>query len=175
MVACMLSFYACDKVKESTETDVKVDKATIELRDITVQEPTRAEALNPFNATQSVSLDQIAGFSEDLMKYKGKISDINVNAMTITITAPPDDGTTVEDFKLTADGVAAELTIPQYSFGAAYPVEGAQTFATLLMLKMFQDNSVTMTVSGKTDVTSGKNLQVTVEMEDLVFTVGALN
>jgi len=175
-LACILSFYACDKVKEATETDVKVDKATIELNDIVVQDGTRADVLNPFSATQTVLLSQIEGFSDDLMKYQSKISDIKVNAMTITIIASDDeDGTMVQDFNLQAEGVAPKLSIPQYTLGEAYNAENAQPFATALLVKLFQAGSVTMTVEGKTDVTSGKNLQVKIEMEDMVFTVGVLN
>jgi len=174
--ACMVSFSACDKVKDATSTDVKVDKATIELTDIAVQEPTRADALNPFGATQTIFLSQIEGFTEDLMQYQSKITDINVDAMTITILASDDeDGTVVEDFNLSADGVGSELSIPEYSLGTAYAVAGAQPFATALMLELFKVSSITMHVEGKTDVTSGKNLQVKIEMEDLVFTVGVLN
>jgi len=177
VIACMLPFFACDKI---TKTDVKVSKATIELEDIVVQEGTPSKGqlddeLNYFSASQTIYLNQIEGFTEEVLKHQSKIDDITVGTATITITAIEDEtGTVVKDFLLQATGVSPNISIPQYDLGTAY-TGNVQPFATALLLKLFQASSVTVNVSGKTDITSGKNLKVKIEMGDMVFVVKLIN
>ena len=178
-VAGLLSFYSCDKVAESTKLNVPVEKATIELGDIPVENGAAplngmytSETLNHFNVSRVITLEDIEGLTQDALSHQSQISDIDIADASITIVANDDEtGTVVKDFVLKADGVPNTLSIPHYELGTVF-AENVQPFAAAMVLKMLMTNSVSIEVSGKTDVTSGKNLQAKIELKDITLMVG---
>jgi len=173
VVVCVLLFYSCEKAKDITTINVPIRTATIKLNDIVVQDGTRSDgALNYFSASQVIYLNQIEAFTEELLKYLGKISGVEVGTASIIITADDGEGTVVEDFVLEAVGVA-ELNIPQYELGSDF-TEDVQPFAAALLLELVHTNSVEVHITGRTDVTSGKVLKAKIELGDMKFAVDLL-
>ena len=179
LIACLLPFNSCKKSEDDVTTvNVPVDKAvTIELKDILVEDGTSSkssksaddEVLNFFNISQMIYLDSIESLA-DVMQYQSKIKSLEVGTASITIIADDEEtGTVIKDFVLTAKD-ASVLSIAEYELGTVYS-ENVQPFVNALILKLFQTKSVSINVLGKTNVTSGKNLKVEIELGGMVLTV----
>ena len=174
LLACFFALSSCDKVT----TTIDVGDLTVKLDDITVGDDgggaksagivRLAEgALNPFYAEQTLSMDMLAGLSSEAKDYQSRITKVKVGpATSVTITSTDGSATVVEDFEIKAAGVKT-LSVPEYRFGEPY-TDNIEEFATQLLMKLFaSSNGVPITVSGKTDVVSGKKLQIEITLSDV--------
>ena len=179
LIACLFTFYSCDKIKDATTTEIKVSSVSFELDNITVEELTKSMAedeLNFFNATHEISMNDIQGLSEDAIKYASKIESVEVGDASVTVTTTDEDGTVVKEFKLTAVNIGSSINIPQYNLGSPYTDFAImQEFTTQLLTKLFLSNSATLTASGKTDIISGENIKIKITIEDITLIAGLLN
>ena len=173
LLACFFALSSCDKVS----TTIDVGDMSIQLEDITVGDDGGVksfaivrladDALTPFNASQTLTMDMLAGLSSEAKEYKSKISKVEIGPeSSITITTTDENGTVVEDFEIKAAGVKT-LSVREYHFGEPY-TGNIEEFATQLLMKLFaSSNGVPITISGKTDVESGKNLKVKIVLSEV--------
>jgi len=121
---------------------------------------TRADGLNPFSGSYTLSISE-SQFG-DLNKYKNVITDVKIDAVTVTITQSGLTDGIAQNVKLEATGVN-DFIIASYTFGQAYTNPGLITFVknTILQLK---NDSVTIHISGVTNANSGP-LTVTISVE----------
>jgi len=172
LLACFFALSSCDKVT----TTIDVGTLSIQLDDITVGDAAvkstgmvkfADDALNSFYAEQTLSMSMLAGLSSEAEEYQSRITKVEIGPeSSITITTTDGNGTVVEDFEMKATGVKT-LSVPEYRFGTPY-TGNIEEFATQLLMKLFTgSNGVPITVSGKTDVESGKNLKVKIVLSEV--------
>ena len=172
LLAGMFALYSCEKVT----IDVPVDSIVVELKDIQVVEGPVAKSgmarlsaddeLNEFLETREVKLSDLS-LENEVTKYQSRITDATVGTASITITSAGGGGTVVKDFLLQVDGVH-RISIAQYNLGTAY-TDDLQDFCQKVLLNMFLNGKISVTVSGKTDVTAGEKLNVIITMDNVVF------
>jgi hypothetical protein len=179
LLACLFAFYSCDKVKDASTTEIKLDgPVSIKLDNIVVidgtTKSTANEILNYFSGTKSINLTDLQGLSEEAIKYRSNIESVEVGSTSITITTTDSAGTVVKEFLLTANGVANSINVPQYDLGSVYS-GNMQDFTTELLMKLFSNsNGVTMNTSGKTDITAGEKLEIEIILEDITLIANLL-
>jgi len=180
LLACFFALSSCEKVT----TTIDVGDLTVQLDDITVGDDGAKSAgivrlaegaLTPFSASQTLSMDMLAGLSSEAKDYQSRVTKVNVGPETsVTITSTDGNATVVEDFKIEAAGVQT-LSVPEYHIGEPY-TENIEKFATQLLMKLFtSSNGVPITISGKTDVVSGKNLQIEITLSDVSLVAKVLS
>jgi len=173
LAVLILPFYSC----KDTKLEIPIPSATIDLGNVLVGggpssvkgvQRVGAGDLISFNETDKViTMDDIKGLTDQALEYKSRISEIEIGTASITITAPDDaTGTEVKDFVLDVTGVG-KLEIPQYNLGTSYAAEDVVVFAKDVLAKLLSDDEITVSISGKTDVTSGKNLNVRIKLDDM--------
>jgi len=176
LLVCIFALCACEKVT----VNIPVDSLTIQLDDILVGDDgvksgmirLADDALNSFHATQVIDLNKLNGITEEVKKDQSKITKVEVGSTSsITITVTGSDGTVVKDFLIEADGINS-FAVANYDLGEPYS-ENVAAFASQLLLKLFK-GSVSLTISGKTDVPEGAKLRVFIRLNDVVFKVKAL-
>jgi hypothetical protein len=64
--------------------------------------------------------------------------------------------------------------VPEYRFGTPY-TGNIEEFATQLLMKLFTSSSVPITISGKTDVASGKNLHIEIKLSEVSLVAKVLS
>jgi len=176
LALCLLSFFACGKIKDATTVKIPVEKVTIELNDILVQaNETRDGELNFFSATQTVTLADIQGLTEKALEYKEMVESIEVGeTSSIVITTTDEIGTVVKEFILTTNPNVGTINIPQYNLGDVF-TDNVQGFSGGVLLKLLQNGSMTFDAKGKTDIQSGENLKIKITLENINITAGLLN
>jgi len=193
-IACLFAGYFVSVSCGGGPTiDIPIDNISIELNDIMVSAPDKAptknvaddedgdEFLNRFDAEHTVSVNDLAGITDELMDYLSQIQSADVSTATIVITDESGEGTVVENFVLGAKGFINSVNIPQYYLNVpiAYePVSGdLLAFTGELLLKLFVNSlqEVTFTVSGLTDVPAGEKLSIKITMGDVVFKAKVLD
>ena len=172
LLAGMFMLYSCEKVT----VDVPVDSIVVELKDIQVVEGSAAKSgiasksadgeLNEFLETRDVNLSDLS-LGNEVTKYQSRIKDATVGTASITITNAGGDGTVVKDFLLLVDDVH-RLSIAQYDLGTEYTA-GLRNFCQKILLNLFLNGKISVTASGKTDVTAGEKLNVIITMDDVVI------
>jgi len=178
LLACLFALYSCDKVKDTTKTEINVESASIELDEITVSatKSTADDDLNPFAASQIIKLEDIQGMSSDAVKYRSQIESAEVGPVSIEITTTDDNGTVVKKFILQATGIGSNFTVDEYKLKEVYTpdMEKLQTFANQLLMKLFVSNSVEVSASGLTDIISGEKLIIKITMKDIKLVANLL-
>jgi|GEM_PF-2266042 len=183
-IVAVILFVGCDKVKEATSVDVKVDNVAFSF--ITpvassVQQPTgntgqqilfasnqaQEEILNTFTVTRAINIDEIG--SSDVKKYIDQISKVTAKQATVSISTDPAGIYTVSELKMFYEG-GSSLTIPSYKIGEAFtsPSE-LNAYISGFVGKLLSGGDIKVTVSGKTDALVGTSIIVKYET-DLVFT-----
>ena len=171
LLASVLAFYSCENFNPPIE--IPLSSVVIELDDIEVANDAKGE-LNSFSTTQNVSYSTIVGLTEEALNSMSRIESIDVNSLFITITSNDEMGTVVEDFVIKVDQLP-DFTIDQYLLGTSYTVPNIGTYASQLLMKILSNESVDINLSGKTDVTSGENLKVTITLNDVILVAKVLN
>ena len=177
LLACLFALYSCDKVKDTTKTEINVESASIELDEITVS-ATKSTAgdLNPFAASQIIKLEDIQGMSSDAVKHRSNIESAQVGPVSIEITTTDDNGTVVQNLVLQATGIDSNYTVTEYKLGEVYSpdMEKLQKFANLVLMKLFVSDSVEVSAAGVTDIISGEKLRIKITMKDIKLTAKLL-
>ena len=185
LLACIFALSSCESIKDKITVDIPFDSFSIQLDDIVVGEEGAQSAivrlsgeaeLNSFSATQVLSMDMLTGAPADLEKYRSKIEKVEVGSISITITSTDANGTVVEDFLVKATGINGQLSVDKFELGIAEnPPANSKQFAVQVLMKLLNNNNVTLDISGKTDVASGEKLQVTIAVENGNFKAKALD
>ena len=181
---CMsLSQISCDKLKEATSKDFKVNDVkfdfSAESKASASEMPAGEATMRATTAvTQSFSVTRMVNISElgsdDVIEYKNKISKVIVDNSLINVTVSPSGAYTVEKLTITAVGVSGSIVIPSYTIGNPFTLTSDMNAFTIAFLNMLlPDNSVSVTVSGKTDAPVGTTINVRYE-SDLIFTASLL-
>ena len=174
MLASAFVLCSCEKVT----VDVPVDRIVIELDDILVEDGSTSKSglalksddgLNKFDVTRDVNLSDLS-LDNDVLKYQSRIKDVIVGAPSITVTSASGEGTVVKDFVMKVDGVHS-ISIAQYNLGSEYTADLAdlQTFCQKAILNLLLKGSISVALSGKTDVAAGESLNVEIVMNDVVI------
>ena len=179
LLACFFALCSCEKVT----TTIDVGDLTVKLDDITVGDGGAKSAgivrldegaLTPFNVQQTLSMEMLAGLSSEAKDHQSRITKVEIGHETsITITSTDGSATEVKDFKIEAAGVKT-LSVPEYRFGTPY-TGNIEEFATQLLMKLFTSSSVPITISGKTDVASGKNLHIEIRLSEVSLVAKVLS
>jgi len=175
LLACMFALCCCEEVKDKVTVKIPIDSFSIQLDDITVGATDAksgvmvrlAEELNSFHADKVISMDKLnSELADKAEEYQSKIEKVEVGpTSSITVTSIGDNGTVVKDFLMEADGINS-FAVAQYNLNEAYS-ENVEEFATQLLMKLIVSNSVSLTVSGKTDVVSGEKLKVIITLNEV--------
>jgi hypothetical protein len=124
--------------------------------------------MNSFSVTRTVDVSEIE--SSDVIEYANKISNVTVNNSLINVTTTPAGNYTVANLTVSVDGVSGSLVVPSYTIGSAFtPPSNMNTYTAAFIMKLLSAESVTVTVSGKTDAPAGTTVDISYE-NDLVFT-----
>lgn len=172
-------FCSCEQVKDSTTTDISVTSASINIDEITVDSldaKSTADELNFFSADKEIKLEDLSGLSDDAIKYSSKIESAKVDSAEVTINIVESAGTIVKEFKISADDVNGNFFVETYDIGTTYVVDNtsAASFAGKLLTNLFLNRSVTLHVTGKTDIPSGDKLTVQITFKGIVLTASLL-
>ena len=183
-IVAVILFVGCDKIKDATSVDVKVDNVAFSFItpvESAIQQPaenagqqilfasnqTQEEVWNTFTATREINVDEIG--SSDVKKYIDQISKITANQATVSISTDPAGTYTVSELKISYDG-GGSLTIPSYKMGEAFtPPSELNVYISGFVWKLLSGNNIKVTVSGKTNAPAGTSVIVKYET-DLVFT-----
>ncbi len=160
-------FLSCEKaVEELVVVKIPVPILAFEMKDIPVE--SSKEGLNMFSTTKTISLDSFEGLTETEKKYVSRITKIESGSGSIIITSNDGTGTLIQNFTLKSGKVSPDFNISQYALGAVY-TEGIRDYADKLMNKVVSDGGQDILVSGKTDVASGKKLDVKIILQDVTL------
>jgi len=165
LALCLLSFFACGKIKDATTKDIPVESITIELNDITVQEKTRGE-LQKFYAEQTIKLEDIEALTDEAIKYSDLVESVSVGSASIIIYSVDEVGTVVEEFVLDAKEVS-KIEIKEYVLKTEVNTKEVQSFAASVLKHLLLYNKVNVVTSGNTDIPSGKNLRVKISLKNV--------
>ena len=182
LLACFFALSSCEKVT----TKIDVGDLTVKLDDIKIGDDGSAKSagmvrfddgtLTSFSASQTLSMDMLAGLSSEAKDYQSRITKVEIGTeSSVIITSTDGSATVVEDFKIEAAGVRT-LSVPLYHFGTPYTGD-IEEFATQLLMKLFSSGSagVPITISGKTDVDSDKTLQVKITLSEVSLVAKVLS
>jgi len=185
LLACVFAFNSCNKIKDATSKEVKVDKVSVKFENITVKEA--AEFLRGDGDRLSGRFDEkvivkIEDYLEILTKEavdnRTSVSSVRVQQPYIMLESMDGDNKdkVFEDLTLTCTGIRYAFTEGRYELGTRYQnnLTALQGFANLVLEKMFADGKVELTIQGYTNVPKDAKLKLTVVMEDVKFVVGLL-
>jgi hypothetical protein len=169
LLACGFIFFSCENT-----TDIKLSSASVELDETTVESPAskgQTAELNTFSATQVITLDNLQGLTDEANKYRSKIQSVRIDGkITVAVIAIGEEDKIVEEFVMTGNEGVGSFNVDKYKVGTPHVVGAdAQTFVTNLLLRLLANKSVSITVSGKTDIESGKKLKVKITAANLVL------
>lgn len=174
LTCAMVSLASCDKIKEATSRDFKVNNVKF---DFTATPTTgtglmKAETLNTFSVARSVNISELG--SSDVTEYAGKISKVVVNSSSLKITTVPAGAYTVANVTVTAEGVSGSLLISSYTLGDTFtPPSNMNTYTSALIMKLLSAKTVTVTISGQTDAPTSATILISYE-SNLLFTASLL-
>jgi len=182
MIAFAMLLLGCEKIKEATSYDFTVNNIRFNFAAIAKEATTLSG--NPvvttraggtttsFAVTQTVNLSDLG--SADLVKYANKISKVEVNNSTVTVTANPSDNYTITDLKIVADGVSGSIEIPSYTIGDDFTEPaGMKTYTSALIKKLLETGSISVTVTGMSDAPTGTTISISYK-SDILFTASLL-
>jgi len=183
MMACtMLLLPGCNKIKDATSRDIKVNNikfdfvatttasATTSLKSESLMATKAGPMISSFSATRTVDLSEIG--EPDLEKHRKKIDKVKVTRMLVVVTSNPSGAYTVTNLKIVAEG-AGQLVIPTYTIGGTFtPPSEMDSFLTAFFNKLF-DGPVKVTVTGLSDAPVGTTITVRCE-SDVIFTASLL-
>ena len=182
MIALAMLLLGCEKIKEATSYDFTVNNIRFNFAAITKEATTlsgipvvttRAEAATTsFTVTQTVNLSDLG--NADLVKYANKISKVEVNNSTVTVTVNPSENYSVTDLTIVADGVSGSIAIPSYTIGDDFTEPaGMKTYTAALLKKLLETGSISVTVTGMSDAPAGTTITISYQ-SDILFTASLL-
>ena len=178
LTCAMVSLASCDKLKDATSRDIKVNNVKFEFAATSSNAETRgavetrAATDNTFTVTRLVNITELG--NSEIIEYAGKISKVAVNSPLLKITASPPGNYTVSDVTVIAEGVAGTLSVPSYTLGNAFtPPTNMNAYTVAFVTKLLSAKLVSVTVSGKTDAPAGTVIRISYE-SDMVLTANLL-
>ena len=176
LLGSALMFCSCNKVEEATTTDINVSSASIDLGEIEVDsldvDTKSTAALRHFiRLTKTVTMDDIMN-NEEAKKYASKIQSVTIDNTVITITLLGTEGTSVDNLRLTADGVEGYYGIDHYAIEkppVPYTVNNtdAMIFLAKVYMKLFATNSVTLRLYATTNIPHKASVRVIIKVNDM--------
>ena len=181
LLACMFALCSCEAVKDKLTANVDVGSFTIELDDIVVGDDGESKSaivrlaeevvLSPFSGQQVIRMDMLH-LSVNIEEYLTRIEEVIIGSASITVTSTDENGTVVKNFLIKATDIP-NFSVAHYELNTSYS-EGVNEFAVKLLTKLFNGNSVTIAISGETDVVVGEKLKTTIALSDVVIKVKVL-
>jgi hypothetical protein len=174
----VVSLMSCDKIKDATSKDFTVKGVSFdfsaESKAGTATKSAEAVAVRAatdqsFTVTRAVNISELG--SNDVIEYANKINAVKANNALIKVTAVPVGDYTVENLTVTAVGVAGSLFFQQpFTLGGDITLPAnANTYMEAFIMKLVDNGSVSVTVTGKTDAPAGTTINICYE-SDLLFT-----
>jgi len=168
-----LALSACSSLKEAATVKIGVPNFNIEFPanlGVTRSGEGITRVGTPFSGSYVLSINE-SQFSE-LKNYKNLIAGVTIQDVTITITKPGGGTGTATGVILSATGVSPNFTLNTYTLGQE--IQGNANllnFAKGVILQLKNSDSITISISGETDVATGpltvtiavKGVQVLVE------------
>ena len=181
LLVCVFTMFSCEEVKDKVTTNVKLGDFSVELDDIEIGGVKSAivrlaegAELNPFSVTQVISMAMLKDLSTNIEEYQSRIEKVEIGSASIVVTTTDVNGKVVKDFLMVATGTGIKLSVANYNLGDAFS-EGVEEFVTQLLMKLFTGSEISLNISGKTDVVSGKTLKVTIFLKDVVIKAKVLS
>jgi hypothetical protein len=179
LTCAMVSLTSCDKLKDATSRDIKVNNVKFEFAATSSNATgtrgaieTRVGTDNTFTVTRLVNITELG--NAEITEYAAKISKVAVNSPLLKITASPSGSYTVADVTVTAEGVTGTLSVPSYTLGSAFtPPTNMNAYTAAFVTKLISAKLVSVTVSGKTDAPAGTVVRISYE-SDLLLTASLL-
>ena len=182
----MLLSPACDKIKDATSRDIKVNNIKFDFKaktedvaarsgELSIVEP-RAGATTSFTVERLVDLSELG--SADVLEYANKINKVVVNNALINVTANPNGNYTLTNLTFKADGVTVDgvnsLVVPSYTMGGAFTAPANMlNYMGAFIMRLVAVGSVKVTVSGQSDAPPGTELTIRIE-SDAILTASLL-
>jgi len=179
LTCTIVSLVSCDKIKEVTSTDFKVNNVHFDFSTNVEEGPSSSSADVFFRAaTQTFTITRLVNISElgsdDVIEYANKISKVVIDNSLIRVTVSPAGTYTIENLTVTASGVPGSIVIPSYTMGSPFTLTSdMNTFTSAFIMKLISAKSLSVTVSGKTDAPVGTTINISYE-SNLIFTAGLL-
>ena len=179
---CMsITLISCDKLKEATSIDFKVNDVSFDFETTsttgTSSMPSdamtlRAAATQSFAVTRTVNISEMG--SSDVTEYADKIIKVRVDNSLIKVTVNPTGTYTIENLTIKAVGVSGSILVPSYTIGNTFTLTSEMNaFTNAFILKLLNDKSISVTVTGRTDAPVGTTINISYE-SDLFFTASLL-
>jgi len=176
------SLAGCDKIKDATSKDIKVDGVKFDFTAVTQEGGTKSVTMIKTSETETTTFTEtrvvdIKEFnSQDVEEYRKKVNDVIADNSKVRVKTTPSGVYTVTNLTITAPVVQTEsLVIPSLTVGGVFQSnkkldEYMEAFAT----KVLDDKAVvTVTVSGEINAPKGTTVTVTYE-SDFVFKASML-
>ncbi len=165
-------FLSCDKIEELVVVKIPIESLTIHIKDIPVGSPvagsTDNDGLNPINTTKVLGYSSIEGMTEKDKKHLSRVTSIKSGSGSITITAADANGCIVKNFTFESENINPDFKNNHCSLGMDYTKDIA-SYADRLMMEILFNGDQDLLVSGKTDVPSGKMLNVKIVLRDIIL------
>ena len=176
----MTSLAGCDKVKDATSKDIKVDNVKFDFTAVTEGGASKSgamiktsEEMSTFTVTRTVELSELN--SPEVTQFANKIIKATVSDSKVTATMTPSGEFFISYLTISAKDVTdSPLVIPSYTVGELFkPTAAMKSFTSALFMKLMKDQQVSVTVSGETNAPEGTTVTVSFE-NDMVFTINLL-
>lgn len=158
-----VSMTSCNAIEKLTQRELEIPDLTIDLE----CQLTRAGAA--LNYTHTFNLDDEA--FADIKAHIGWVREVDFERIEISGPA----GTSVTDMVFTAkiDGTTlSTFTVASHNFNEPYSSAAADTFVKKVLDQIIARKSVTLSVTGTTDLTEGNALDLKLKVIDPVITAG---
>ena len=168
----------CNLIDDAASIDIEANDVRFNFEAVTGEGGARSvvaraagDTGNTFSVTRTVKLEEI---SADVANNAERISKVIVNSSGLVITTSPSLSYKVSNLKLSAKGVSGSLSVPSYTVGGAFTApSNMATYTATLVMKLVDNGSVEVTISGETDAPAGTTIYIKYE-NDLVFTAKLL-
>ena len=180
LMCLSLSLISCDKIKDATSKDFKVNDVSFDFTAVCTEGTTtksaeavalRAAATQSFTVTRAVNISELGS---DVIDYAGKIKKVSVENSLISVTANPAGAYTIENLTVKATGVSGSIEIPSFTIGNPFPLTSGMNVYTISFInQLISINSVSVTVTGMTDAPAGTTLNISYK-SDLIMTASVL-
>ena len=174
----LASLTGCEKIKDKASKDIKANGVKFEFEAVTGDVASKSATIVKNAVTSSFSKTRTVDISElgksELSDYANKVSKIVADNSLLKVTFTPAGNYTVTNLVFSAKGVTGSLSVPSYTVGSAFtPPANTNAYFESFVMKLIDEKSIEVTVTGDTDAPKGTNVKISYE-NDLVITVKLL-
>ena len=177
LIAILFLSTGCDKIKELTSTDVNISKVEFKFDEIEIgksESTLRAETPNEFELSHVFSTRDL---DSSLLEYSASyFKKATCKSVSINVYSPTGKSGNISDLKVATNvSSISPYLIGSYTLGATYTDNNLKPFAEKVLFQILTQSSVTVEITGETDLPKGEKLAATITIDGVVITVQLLD